>query len=92
MRRLRTVRILVIIGMALGAFAGPQLLGAPARADCVYAEASYELLSPTDHWVLGPKQCVAPTPWPICGGSGPTRAGLPGVALVETQVWVPCPI
>jgi hypothetical protein len=92
MRRRLPVRILILVALAAAAFTGPRVHGTPAKADCLYAEAYYQLGNPTKHYLIGPKKCVLPTGWPTCGGTGPIRAGFPDFAYTEEQVWLPCPI
>ena len=85
--RKRTARTLLV-----AALAGGVLSAMPASADCVSAEVSYERPGQSRQYVVGPKKCVASTPWNeslIIGD--PEPAGLPSVILVGARAWVPLP-
>lgn len=90
MRRFLLTRTLVVLMLAVGIFVGAHGHGrGPAKADCLYGEAYYQLLSTTRHYIIGPQACLVNTPWSVCTGTGPQRLGTATVA-VEAQVWVPC--
>lgn len=85
----RLRRLLVVVAMAAGGFG----FGAPsAGADCVSAEAGYRVLGGSEQYVLGPKQCVAPTPFDECVKVGPTYVGEPSIVWAEATVWLVCPV
>ena len=80
------------IAAAVAAFGAAALLSAaPASADCVYAEVSYERPNQTKQYVVGPKKCVAATPWPAGVDQDTPRLGHDGVITFYGRVWVPLP-
>lgn len=74
---------------AIGAAA--LLSAAPAAADCVYAEASYQRPNQTREYVIGPKECVVATPWPAGVDQNTPNLGHGSVITANGRVWVPLP-
>ena len=79
------------VASAAVALVAMAVLGAtPASADCVSAEVSYVRPGQTRQYVVGPKQCVAPTPF----NEGPIArvpAGEPSLVMFGITIWVAAP-
>ena len=76
---------------ATAAFGAALLLSAaPASADCVSAEVWYQYPGQTKQYVVGPKKCVAPTPF----NEGPSVGVAPDDTVViypGVKVWTALP-
>jgi hypothetical protein len=82
---MRGRRGIIMLAVVAGGLLAPNAAG----ADCLSAEASYRVLGGTRQHVVGPKRCVANTPFP-------ERAYLPLTVEpagtgVTVGVWVPLP-
>lgn len=73
------------------ALATAALTAAPASAECAAAEAYYDLAGHSRQYIVGPQQCVAPTPYPVQVSNDDAPVGIPGVVLVGGRAWLPLP-
>lgn len=88
---MRRRRMKKALGAAVALASGAALMAFPASADCVSAEVAYQRPNQTKQYVVGPKQCLAPTPWGEFVSPFVEPAGEPSLIMVEGRVWVPLP-
>ena len=79
-----------LAAFAIAAAIGGGVAAGPAAADCLYAEASYTVQG-SKRYVVGPKRCVANTPWPVVDYV-PLEIGDDRYAAVGVKVWSPTPV
>src|SRR4051794_13102746 len=63
----------------------------PAKAACVTGSVYYQLLNPTQHYVIGPNQCLVPTPWTQCT-TVHVPVGSPAFVYADATVTFTCPV
>jgi len=82
--------VVALMAASVVAIGGVRHDSSPAQAACVSGQVFYELLSPTQHYLLGPKACLVPTPWAECNQLT-VAPGSEGFVYVRADVWITCP-